>query len=314
MTMSLPAAGSKTEAAASPARKRSWLVPFACLLASGSLLGVSTNLAKLAAMSGLAPLPFLAWSVLGAAAVLFAVAALLGRLPPLDARTLEYFLVSALVSFAVPNLLFFSAVPHVGVGFVSLAIAFPPLLTYVGALVLRMERFETVRAAGVVLALGGAAAIAIPKLNAPDAATFWVVAALLGPVLLAIGNLYRTLRWPPGAHPDALAPGMLAAAGGLLLLVGLVPGFSLSVPTDRMTPTLLIVAQAANFALLYVLFFVLQKRGGPVYLSLLGSVGAVVAVPVAVLLLNEAPPEGLALGAGLIGVGIALVTMGRRTG
>ena len=34
-----------------------------CLLAIGALLGLSTNLAKLAGMHGLNPLPILAWSL-----------------------------------------------------------------------------------------------------------------------------------------------------------------------------------------------------------------------------------------------------------
>ncbi len=291
--------------------RRAWLVPLGCLLGAGTLLGLSTNLAKLAADAGLEPLPFLAWSVTGSALVLVAIGGARGRLPSINARTIEYFLVAALVSVAAPNLLFFSAVPHVGAGFVALCIAFPPLLTYLGALLLRLERFDAMRAAGVVLALAGAAAIAIPKLNAPGAATLWIGATLLGPVLLAAGNLYRTSRWPPGARPDALAPGMLVASALLLLALGLTPRFSLAVPLDRGWPILLILAQVATFSLQYLVFFLLQQRGGPVYLSLLGSVGAVVGVPVAVLLLGEAPPRGLVLGAVLIAGGIALVTRRR---
>ena len=285
-----------------------WLVPLLCLVATGSLIGLSANLAKLAADAGLGPLPFLAWSVVGAAAVLSLITILAGRVPAFTARTGEYLVVAALVSVVVPNLLFFAAVPHVGAGFVALAIAFPPLFTYAGALVLRMERFDGWRALGVGLALAGAALLAILKLSAPDAALFWIAATLVAPVVLAVGNIYRTLRWPAGVEADQLAPGMLAASGAILLLLGLVPGFSLAVPMDSIAPALLILAQAAAFAVQYLLFFVLQKRGGPVYLSLLGSVAAIVGVPIAVLLLGEAPPEGLLAGAVLIALGIGLVT------
>lgn len=287
-----------------------WLVPLLCLLVTGSLLGLSANLAKLAHHAGLGPLAFLAWSVSGAAVALFAINAVKGRLPPLNRRTSEYFLVSALVSLALPNLLLFAAVPHVGASFVALAIAFPPLFTYVGALLLRMERFNSRRALGVVLALAGAAFLAVLKLSAPDAPVIWVLATLLAPVILAIGNLYRTLRWPDGARPDELAPGMLAGAGLMLLLAGAAPGLSLKVPIESAAPLFLILAQAAAFALQYYLFFILQQRGGPVYLSLLGSVAAVVGVPIAIFLLGESPPQGLAVGALLIALGIYLVTRG----
>ena len=50
-------------------------VPVACLLATGALLGLSTNMAKLAGMHGLNALPFLAWSLVGGALILGARAA-----------------------------------------------------------------------------------------------------------------------------------------------------------------------------------------------------------------------------------------------
>jgi drug/metabolite transporter (DMT)-like permease len=240
------------------------------------------------------------------------MAAARGHLPAFNLRTLEYALVAATVSFAAPNLLFYSAIPHVGVSFVALAIAFPPLFTYLGALALRIERFSIVRAGGVTLALAGAAYIAVLKLNAPSGASGWVFAVLAGPILLAIGNLYRTLRWPKDARPDSLAASMLVAAAAMLLAVGMLPGFSLAVPPTR-GAALLIGAQIATFAAQFAIFFILQKRGGPVYISLLGAVAATVGVPVAILLLGEAAPAGLAIGGLLIAAGIALVTVGARS-
>lgn len=298
--------------------RHQWLIPLALLLATGTLLGVSTNLAKLAAGAGLDTLAFLTWSVVGAAVVLMSVSAARRRLPPVNLRTAEYFVVAGLVSVAVPNLLFFAAVPHIGAGFVALAIAFPPLFTYLGALVLGLERFQIRRAVGVAFALGGAALLAVLKLSDPNVDPLWVMAALIGSVLLAVGNIYRTARWPKGAAPDELAPGMLAVSGLMLLLFaavlegvpGKLGGFSLAVPLNRAAPTILIFAQIATFSIQYLLFFILQKRGGPVYLSLLGSVGAVVGIPVAVLLLGETLPQGLAVGGALIALGIGLLTFG----
>lgn len=75
-------------------------------------------------------------------------------------------------------------------------------------------------------------------------------------------------------------------------------------------PTGLIVLQAFIFAGQFLLLFLLQKTGGPVLLSLLGSVGAIVGVPVAIFLQGESPREGLLLGASLITLGIVLVTWG----
>lgn len=293
------------------AGRRIDLVTLACLLATGALLGLATSLAKLASVAGLPALPYLAWSVAGATLLLAPVIAATRGLPRLSVRTGEYFLVAGLVSIAAPNLLLFAAVPHVGAGFAALAIAFPPLYTYVMALALQLERFSAMRAAGVAVALGGAALLAVFKFAAPEADAIWIAATLVAPVLLAIGNIYRTTRWPPGAKPEQLAPGMLAGAVLLLVVFALATGTGGPPPWAVPGATIIVAAQAVAFALQYLLFFVLQKRGGPVYLSLLGSVSAVVGVPIAVLLLDEAWPAGIVPGAVLIAAGIALVSQRR---
>ncbi|WP_201598935.1 DMT family transporter [Psychrobacter vallis] len=290
--------------------KHAWFIPFVCLLVGGALIGISTNLAKYAGDLGMTPLAFLFWSITGAALILWIVALIRQELPPLSVRSFEYYFVAALISVAGSNLLLFSAIPHVGAGFVALIISLPPLLTYLGALLLRMERFTIMRAFGVAAALMGAGVLALRKFTAPDASVFWILIALCGPVLLAIGNIYRTLRWPDNASPSALAPGMLIAAALLLLAFSAVPNFSVTVPLSEWLPLVLIVIQAGVFAGQFLLLFLLQKTGGPVLLSLLGSVGAVVGVPVAIFLQGESPPSGLFLGASLIALGVALVTWG----
>ena len=162
----------------------------------------------------------------------------------------------------------------------------------------------------MVAALAGVGVLAARKFSAPDASIFWIVLTLCGPVLLAIGNIYRTLYWPDNLSSSALAPGMLIAASVLLALVSIVPNYSLAVPMTELLPIGLIAIQAFVFAAQFLLLFLLQKTGGPVLLSLLGAVGAVVGVPVAIFLQGESPPEGLFLGASLIALGVVLVTYG----
>ncbi|MGB2140715.1 MAG: DMT family transporter [Psychrobacter sp.] len=287
-----------------------WWIPLLCLLVGGALLGIATNLAKFAVEIGLTPLAFLFWSISGAAIILSIIAYMRDEVLAPSARSFEYYVIAALVSVAGSNLIFFSAIPHVGAGFVALIISLPPLLTYLAALVINIERFNIWRAFGVAAALAGAGVLAARKFSAPEASVFWIALALCGPVLLAIGNIYRSLRWPDDASPIALAPGMLIAAAIMLGLVGLLPGFTLAVPLATALPIGLIVLQASIFAGQFLLLFVLQKTGGPVLLSLLGAVGAVVGVPVAVFLQGEAIPEGLVLGGSLIALGVALVTWG----
>ena len=175
-----------------------------------------------------------------------------------------------------------------------------------------MKAFSWLRATGVAAALAEAAYLALEKLASPSADITWISLTLLGPVLLAIGNLYRSLRWPSGVSAEAMAPGALYAATLLLMGVSFLAGFYLSVPSTTTTPLLLICGQAIVFAVQFLLLFMLQKAGVPVLLSLLGAVGAIVAVPLSVFLLGEDPPAGLLLGSLWISAGIALVSAGTK--
>ncbi len=274
------------------------------LLGAGALLGIATNFAKLAGDLGLPPIAFLAWSLFGAALILLATSVVRGVSPPLTRPAVEYYIFAALLSTVGSNIIVVTATPEVGAGFVSLAITLPPILTYVGALFFRLEGFSLLRFIGVLLALSGAALVALGKLEDPDANVFWIGLALLVPLILAAGNLYRTLRWPEGTSADALAPGMLVTATMMVFIFGALTPYEL-LPKGADLPQIgLILAQSAVFAGQFLLLFVLQKAGGPVFLSLLGAVGALVGVPIAVLLLSESIPTNLLPASGLILAGI----------
>jgi drug/metabolite transporter (DMT)-like permease len=270
---------------------------------------MSTIMSKLASGYGLTPFAYLAWSLLCSGLALFAIAAGRGIPAPFNARTLEFWGYSAIFSMAIPFMLTFYAVAHVGVSFVALALCFPPFFTYIGALLFGIERFSGLRAGGVALALTGAILVALAKFSMPGVDTVWIMATLTAPVLLASGNVYRALRWPPGLRPEALAPGMLAGAGLVLLPLAMLPGFSLAVPL-RLDSLLFLLLQIGNFTLQYTLFFILQHRGGPVMLSLIGAVAAVFGVPFGIVVMGEAVPPGLWLSGLLVAVGVGLTSWG----
>ncbi|WP_372657913.1 EamA/RhaT family transporter [Hydrogenophaga sp.] len=267
---------------------------------------MSLVIAKLAVHAGAAPLSLLTLSMLGAGVVLLGKERWNQPAPVLNRRVLEYGLVAGLL-FALPNAIGFLAVAHVGAGFLSLTFAFPILLTYALALLLGMDRFHPRKALGVALGLSGGCLLALTKVSTADAPFFWVGLSSLSPILIALGNIYRTRRWPIGASPTYLAAIMLLG-GGLLLapfsLAWSVSGLAALFPSP--TAWGLLVAQMALFSLLYSLYFLLQHLAGPVYLSQIGSVAAVIGGAIAINMLGETAPEHLLAAAGLIGCGTVL--------
>ncbi len=148
------------------------------------------------------------------------------------------------------------------------------------------DRFSAGKILGVAIALSGAMLLAAGKMMDTTIAPFWVFISLLGPVFLAFGNLFRSHFWPKDAAPLALAPWMLIFAGLLSYAIALVTG---QLVPDDLEPMGLVVmgAQMMCFAAGFGFYFVLQKRGGPVYLSQIGPVIALVGALLAATFLRE---------------------------
>jgi drug/metabolite transporter (DMT)-like permease len=290
-------------------RHATGLVPLACLLLVGGGIGLTNNIAKVGIAHDVPLLALLFWGVVGAAVLLTALAILAGTPPAFDRRTLIYGLISGLLLMALPTGITYLAARHVGAGFISLSLAFVPLITYVFAIALKIEANRWVRVAGVIAGLGGALLLAFGKTRMPDAEPTWIAATLAIPVIIATGNIYRTLRWPTGATALALAPLMLAGAALWLLPLALSEAGAVLASGAGLA---LAAAQAAIFTLTYSLYFVLQRISGAVYLSQIGSVGAVTGAGIAVLAFGEAMPPGFAMAAALIVVGLALFNIRRK--
>lgn len=285
------------------------LIPTLCLFATGSLLGLSTLITGIGVASGWEPIAFVFWTALGSGLVLLIASVALGDRPRLSSNFLRYAVLSGLLSFALPNMLSFSAIPHVGAGFVALCFAFPPLLTYAMALPLGMDRATVKGCAGMVLGLGGASLLALSGPIAGDTGRSWAVLALSAPVVIAMGNIYRTIDWPKGVPTRLLAAAMLLGAALIVGIYALAAGVSLTPASwSHGTQLLLLLMQVSGVAATYALYFVLQKLSGPVGLSQIGWIGAGVGKILAVAVLGETVPMILAPASAMILAGIALVS------
>lgn len=291
---------------------RSPYVAVFCLIVVGGLLGVSINIAKMAIGADMSPVTLLFWASLGSGLLLQIVAISRRQAPKINRRTLEYGVVSGLL-FAVPNIVALLTIPHIGAGLVSLTLAFPILFTYALALTIGLEVFARGRFLGVLFGLGGAVLLALPKVSSADPLVFWFIAAMTAPVIIAVGNIYRTARWPKGETALSLAPMMLIGGALATILIMTVVGDAGSlIDVPSQTALFLVFAQTAVFTVMYGLYFVLQWLAGPVYLSQIGSIAAVVGVLMAVGLLEEELPLNLPVAAVLIGAGVVLVSWTAR--
>jgi drug/metabolite transporter (DMT)-like permease len=294
-----------------PLLARLFHAPAALLLMVGSLLGLSFPLGKLAGAAGVPPL---VWSALlsGGGAVVLALALLLRRQKvQMNAQLTRYFIIVAVVSYALPNALVFTAIPHLGSAYAAILFTLSPMFTVIFSFAARLRAPRRLELAGIVIGFIGTLLVASARGEIGRSVEwFWIGLGALVPVSLALGNVYRTLDLPKGTPSLVLAVGSNAVAALLLLLlIGITGGLG-DFATLGTVPVLVAIQVAATAAML-ALFFQLQVVGGPVTLSQIGTVAAAVGVVAGTAGLGERYPAIVWIGIAIIAVGISLTVRAR---
>src|SRR5690606_24438439 len=96
-----------------------------------------------------------------------------------------------------------------------------PVITLVLSILLGVRRPNLLGVAGIAVGFVGAVMVAVTRGEAGQPAAFvWVAVALLIPLFLALGNIYRTMDWPGKTGPIELAVGSHLASA-IMLLAGI---------------------------------------------------------------------------------------------
>jgi drug/metabolite transporter (DMT)-like permease len=277
------------------------------LLVTGALLGLTLPFGKIAAQNSVPPLLWTFIFSFGAAGVLAIVLLLRRHRFSFNNRTLRYYLITAAISYALPNFLIFTVMPHLGAGYTGIMYTLSPASTLLMSITLGIRRPNALGIAGIFVGFVGAVMVASTRgeLGQP-AEPFWVALALLIPVLLAAGNIYRTYDWPEGADPVELAVGSHFASALMLMAAMLFQGQVSFTPLANVP--FITLAQIAASAAMFAFYFRLQAVGGPVYLSQIGYVGAGVGLLSGTLLLGERYQALTWVGAAVIVIGVAMTT------
>lgn len=219
-------------------------------------------------------------------------------------KMIRFVILSALISFVLPNLLLFSVIPHAGAGYTGLMFALSPVFTLSFAALFRLKTTNRTGLAGIAIGLFGAFIISITRGSAPEApALVWILAALIIPVALSVGNIYRTLDWPEAASPDSLAFWSHAFSVFIFISILLITKGSVPVLEFGLAP-LAVTTQILVAGILFPVFFRLQQQGGPVLLSQIGYVAAAVGLIAATVFMGEQYNSMTWVGAAIIGLGI----------
>ncbi|WP_170351271.1 DMT family transporter [Ruegeria atlantica] len=236
------------------------LPPTALIIAIGALVGVSFTLSKYVAIAGSAPQQALFWQLLVASVVLFTIVAITGNRPPLHRKYLFYYLGAGILGISGPSLIGFTVLGYVSTGFYSALVTLSPIFTFAITALVEKRMLPSYRLIGILIGLVGISFATHSGFDLSGVAPRWITAALAGPLLLAMGNVFRSRAYPQGADPIALAAGTL---GLQLLLIGLPIIVSGQIAAGSMPgpgPVAALTGIGLITALSYVLTFEVQRR------------------------------------------------------
>jgi drug/metabolite transporter (DMT)-like permease len=283
-------------------------LPLILLLCVGGLIAVTVDMSKLAAAGGVSGPEFAFWLSLGAGTLLFLAAYFGGKRMPVTPRHLRFFVISGFLSLAAPNVASFAVAQVAGANYGIAPFALSSLITYPMAIVLGLDRLEWKRFVGLFVGVIGTLIILVDiTMVTASTGLLWALVALSMPVLVASGNIFRTLYLPKDTTDLPLAAGVMLGSAFWLVPVFLVQGGSTIVSGVGHVGLQIVLGQIAISALHYWLYMRLQRAAGPVYLSQIGYVAAAIGVVLAYLLFTELPSISLLSGIAMIIAGVFLV-------
>lgn len=280
------------------------------LFVLGITWGSGYAIAKYATMSGITPLAYSFWQSLGPAIVVSSIVLLCRQNWCSIVVHWRYCLICGLLGIAIPNTNMYFAAPHLPAGLLAVIVNTAPILTYPIALLCRQEKFNIGRLAGVVCGITGILCIVIPKAALPENYMLPIaIQALLTPLCFALCAVFIARFYPAKAHPMSLAAGMLIFSVLFLLpLIAFKHQFYPLFPPKGL-PDYMVMVEIALSSLGYVIMFMLLKKAGPVYYSLVGGVVVLTGLFWGGQIFHEQLSFWLVMAVGLIFLGIMMVTM-----
>jgi drug/metabolite transporter (DMT)-like permease len=285
--------------------------PLLLLIGTGAMLGLNFPIGKLAIETGVNPALWAAVISLGAGLAMLAITIIFERGSEKPNSLLKFSFVSGFLSYVMPNFLTFLVIPKIGSGLAAIMFALSPVVTALLSIILGVRPPNIFGMIGIAFGLIGAVIIITGRNAAIETGgLYWLLAALLIPVFLGTGNIYRTIAWPKGASPRSLAGFTNVAAVPFLLIFAILQTGTIDLAPVLKIPAL-IAFQLLVSTIMFLMFFRLQQIGGPTYLSQIGYVAAAVGLLIGVSYFGESYPAMVWSGAGVVAAGIGFSTWGQ---
>jgi drug/metabolite transporter (DMT)-like permease len=283
----------------------SWIL----LLFLGIAWGGSFSLAKIAVAEGAHPLGVNYWQSLIGATVLICYLLATRQPLPTGRNYLSFYLICGFLGSVVPGLLYFYAVIHISPGVLAITIATVPIMTYIAAALMKVERTSILRLFGVCCGVLAILLLIVPTESLPDrSAVFWVFVAIAAAVCYTIENLVIAIRLPQEVNVFVVLCGMLITATLIMTPFVFVTGTFVPLSWPWGSSAWAIFSLAILSVFCYGLFIMLVVRAGPVFASQAAYIITLSGVFWGILIFGEEHSLWIWASLGVMLIALALVT------
>lgn len=288
-----------------------WL-PLVLLVFLGAVWGANPSFSKALVTNGISPSSVVFWQTLGAG-ILLSIVCLVRRTPiPVSGRAILYYAVIGVVGIDVAYIMLVFSVQHLTVGYVSVLVLFSPLLTYVIAILLRIEGLNLLRGIGILVGFAGAGVLVFPQGSLPSPELLPIaLLAFIVPAGYAMANVYAQWGRPDTGDNVAMAAGTMFAAAVGALIFALFDGSFHPVWVDFAQRETILFGFSLATAVAFLVFYLIIALAGAVYLGQVGYIVTLTGVGWGVLFFGESTTVLLWVAVAIVGVGVGLVNLGK---
>jgi len=287
---------------------RSRLISLGLLFYCGIGWGAAVAIAKIATTGGVHPLGYVFWVAIIAALILTGICILRRTSPGLTKQHLWYYVIIGGLRIVCANVVWYTTVKYVPAGALAVVLGLTPIFTYAISLMMRLEHFAALRAAGLSLGFVGVILFIAPGESLPDQSMIpWLLFGLLAPLTYSLANILIERLRPETGNSLSLTTGMVWFGAAVMLPISLLTG-SFHIPSlPPSVPDMAVFGHAIISGFAFFALFEMIRLSGPTFASQLNYVVTLTGVLAGIVFFDEAPTWWVWAGTACVLSGVALV-------
>ena len=278
------------------------------LIVGEVFFGATFPITRLAMDEGIPFFAYTFWSSFGAAVLLLPVVALRKKFPKISLNNIRFYFFSGIFGLAFPYTMLAVVAPKIPPAILSLVITLAPVLTYLIAISIKLDRLNVVRVLGIAAGIGGVLCILVPEASLPEGSSWiWMIIALSVPLSFAIMAILAAIVKPTSSGSIDSAFALLIVATIIMLPIMLVSDQLWIFSGSMSTGDWAIILYMLINAIFYVILYEVVRLAGPVFFSSGNFIATLSGVFWSILVFGTVPNYWIWIALSLLSIGLFCV-------